>query len=109
MPNPGLLHPEPVPPWQSTADLDPTGDAHSSVSASVGPRVLVHKVGWSPLRVSGDLILWGLILNTILPLLPSCWGFSFALGRGVSLFGGSPHSAVYGCSAASCNNSKAKG
>ena len=30
---------------------------------------------------------WGLILNTNLPLLPSCWGFSFALGRGVS-----PHS-----------------
>ena len=25
-----------------------------------------------------------LIVNTILPLLPSCWGFSFALGRGVS-------------------------
>ena len=30
---------------------------------------------------------WGLILNMISPLLPSCWGFSFALGRGVS-----PHS-----------------
>ena len=30
---------------------------------------------------------WGLILNAILPLLPSCWGFSFALGCGVS-----PHS-----------------
>ena len=27
---------------------------------------------------------WGLILNVILPLLPSCQGFSFALGRGVS-------------------------
>ena len=26
---------------------------------------------------------WGLILNMILPLLPSCWGFS-ALGHGVS-------------------------
>ena len=30
---------------------------------------------------------WGLILNVILPLLPSCQGFSFALGRGVA-----PHS-----------------
>ena len=30
---------------------------------------------------------WGLILNMYLPLLPSCWGFSFALGCGVS-----PHS-----------------
>ena len=28
---------------------------------------------------------WGLILNAILPLLPSCWGFSFAPGRGLSL------------------------
>ena len=24
---------------------------------------------------------WGLILNTILPLLPSCWGLTFALGE----------------------------
>ena len=28
---------------------------------------------------------WGLILNVISPLLWSCWGFSFALGRGISL------------------------
>ena len=27
---------------------------------------------------------WGLILNAILPLFPSCWGFSFALWHGVS-------------------------
>ena len=27
---------------------------------------------------------WGLILNAILPLLLSCWGFSFAPGHGVS-------------------------
>ena len=31
--------------------------------------------------------LWALILNPSLPLLPSCWGFSFALGCGVSFFG----------------------
>ena len=31
---------------------------------------------------------WGLILNAIFPLLSSCWGFSFALGHGVSFFGG---------------------
>ena len=36
---------------------------------------------------------WGLILNANLCLLPSCWGFSFALGCGVS-----PHS----CSSAYC-------
>ena len=33
--------------------------------------------------------IWGLILNMISPLLPSCWGFSFALGRGVSFLVGS--------------------
>ena len=46
---------------------------------------------------------WCLILKVILPLLPSCWGFSFALGRGVSFFGGIQHSPVDGCSTASCN------
>ena len=45
----------------------------------------------------------GLILNTISPLLPSCWGFSFALGHGVSFFGGIQHSPVDGCSAVSCS------
>ena len=45
----------------------------------------------------------GLILNVISPLLLSCWGFSFALGCGVSFFGGLQHSSVNGCSASSCN------
>ena len=39
--------------------------------------------------------------NMILPLLPTCWGFSFALGRGESFFGGIQHPPVDGCSAAS--------
>ena len=46
---------------------------------------------------------WGLILNAISPLLPSCWSFSFAYGCGVSFFGGIQHSLVDGCSAVSCN------
>ena len=46
---------------------------------------------------------WGLVLNVIFPLLPSCWGFPFALGRGVSFFGGIQHSPFDGCSAASFN------
>ena len=45
----------------------------------------------------------GLILNASLPLLPSFWGFSFALGCGVSFFGGIQHSPVDGCSAANCS------
>ena len=44
----------------------------------------------------------GLILNAISPLLPSCWGFSFALGHGVSFIGGTQHSPVDCCSAVSC-------
>ena len=50
---------------------------------------------------------WGLILNVILPPHPtplSCWGLSFALGRGLSFFGGIQHSPVDGCSAVSCNS-----
>ena len=46
---------------------------------------------------------WGLILNMISPVLLSCWGFSFALGRGVSFSGGIQHCLADGCSAASCN------
>ena len=46
---------------------------------------------------------WGLIINAIFPLLPSCWGFSFALGHGASFFDGIQHSPVDSCSAVSCN------
>ena len=45
----------------------------------------------------------GLILNVISPLLPSRWGFSFALGCGISIFDGIQHSQVDGGSAASCS------
>jgi len=44
---------------------------------------------------------WSLILNLIMPLLPFCWDFSFALGHGVSFFGGIQHSPVDGCCATS--------
>ena len=46
---------------------------------------------------------WGLILNSISPLLPSCWDFSFSFECGVSFFGGIQHSSVNGCSAENCN------
>ena len=44
-----------------------------------------------------------LILDTILPLLSSFWGFSFSLGHEVSFFHGIQHSPVNGCSAATFN------
>ena len=60
-----------------------------------------HKVLFEPSKCLWWI--WGLILNVISPFLPSFWGFSFALGRGVSFFGGIQHSPVHGCSAASFN------
>ena len=45
-----------------------------------------HKVLFEPSKCLWQV--WGLILNVILPLLPSCWGFSFVLEHGISLFGG---------------------
>ena len=53
--------------------------------------------------LQASLVVWGLILYMILPVLPSCWGFSFALGHGVSFLGGTQHCPVNGCSAVCCN------
>ena len=50
-----------------------------SLRGSLGPGA--HEVCLSPLRVSGG---YGFILNMISPLLPSCRGFSFAVGCEVS-------------------------
>ena len=83
-----------------------TGDTQKlkgrSGSVSVGSlRPGAHKVLFEPSEHLWQV--WGLILNATAPLLPSCWGFSFALGRGVSFFGGIQHSPVDGCSATCCN------
>ena len=74
-PAPAGVHCRPGPPQETLR--------HSSVSVSVGPWVLVPLFG----RFEHLWREWGLILNANSPLLPSCWGFSFALGHGVS-----PHS-----------------
>ena len=83
-----------------------TGDTQTpkgrSGSVSEGSLVLVH----TSFHLSPSEHLWrvwGVILNEILPLLLSCWGFSFALRCGMSFFGGIQHSPVDGCSAATCN------
>ena len=72
--------PRPLPLQQSTADLYPAGDTHTGfwlslcgVSGSWCAQGLFEpseRLWW----------VWGLILNVITPLLPLCWGFSFALG-----------------------------
>ena len=61
----------------------------------------VHKVLVYPSKCFWQV--WDLILNAVSPLLPSYWGFSFALGCGVPFFGEIQHSPVDGCSAVSCN------
>ena len=45
----------------------------------------------------------GLILNMILPWLPSCWDLAFALGHGASVFVGIQHFPADSCSAVNCN------
>ena len=68
-------------PEASTAD--PYLCWRHSNSVSVGSPG-AHKVLFEP---SEHLWwVWDLILNTISPVLPSCWDFSFALGREASFF-----------------------
>ena len=93
-PAPGAGHCWPVLPQETL------NHGFGSVSVgSLGPGV--HKILFEPFKHLWQV--WGLILNTILPLLPSFKDFSFALGLGVSFFDGIQHSPVDGCSAVSCN------
>ena len=68
-------------------------------SVVLGPGA--HKVVFVPSEHLWQV--WGLILNMIFPLILSCWVCSFALGHGISFFGGIQHSPVDGYSVASCN------
>ena len=99
----GLLHPEPLSLWQATADQYLHRRLKQrSRSVSLGSLGLgVHKVLFEPFNQLWQI--WGLILNMILPLLLSFWGFSFDLGCGLSSSAGIQQSPVDGCSAVSCN------
>ena len=98
----GLLHPEPL--RQPLLTRASTGDTQTckgrSGSVSVGSLGPGAHVLFEPSKSLWWV--WSLILNVILPLLSSFWGLSFALGHGVSFFGGIQHSAG-GYSAVSCN------
>ena len=104
MPNPCLLHPEPLhhgrPLLTSTCAGDTQTLKSRSASASVGSSG-VQEILFMPSKCLWPV--WGLILNAISPLLPSCWSFSFAYGCGVSFLGEIQHSLFNGCSAVSCN------
>ena len=71
-------------PPQETFNHSKVGLAQSLVG-SLGPGA--HKDLFEPSNHRWQVC--GLILNVILPLLPSVWGFSFALGCGVSFLVGS--------------------
>ena len=89
MPYPRLLYPEPLPLQQATLTRASTGDAQT--------QFWLRLCGVSGSWCAQGLFepserLWrvrGLIVSAISPLLPSCWGFLFALGRGGSSLVGS--------------------
>ena len=83
MPHPGLMHPERCPCCNPLLTSTSTGDTQTHFCLSVcGLPGSWCAQGLS--EPSEHLWQeWGLILNANLLLLPSCWGFSFALGRGV--------------------------
>ena len=87
---------------QATADLYLYRRVkHRSGSVSVGSLGTgLHKVLFEP--TESLWWVWSFIQNVILPILQPFWGFSFALGHGVSYFGWIQHYPVNGCSAVSC-------
>ena len=85
MPYPGLLHPESLFLRQSTADSYLLRRHPNTVlsQSPCGSRSWCAQGVFEPSECLWQV--WGLILNVIVPLVPSFWGFSFAPGRGVSL------------------------
>ena len=101
-PGPVAGHCWPVPPQESRKH------SKAGLAQSVWPLGPgAHKVLFAPSHRLSRVR--GLILNMILALPPSCWGFSFALGCGVSSFWWDLTSSswwlftVDGCSATGCN------
>ena len=84
--HPAQLHPEPLPLQWPVLTYISTGDTQTleGLAQFLWGLLVYTEILSEPLEHL--LCVWGLILNTILPLLPSCWGFSFALGHAVSLF-----------------------
>ena len=78
------------------------GDTQALKGMSGSVSVLtpgMHKVLFEPSEHLWRV--WCLILNVILPLLPSCWGSSFAFGHG-QVFGWIQNSPGYSRSAVNC-------
>ena len=86
---PSLLHQEPLSLQQTTADLYLCRRHSNTVLAQSlwGLWVWCLQGLFEPSECLWWV--WSLILNAIFPLLPFCWGFSFALWCGVSFLVGS--------------------
>ena len=104
--DPALLHPVPQPLRQATADQYLHG-RFSDTQRQVWLSLCEDSGSWCTQAfvwaLWASLAGLGLILNVSLPLLRSCWGFSFALECAVSLFGGIQHSPVNGSLVMNCN------
>ena len=86
MPHPALLYSEPLPMWQAIADLNlhrRQSNTQRSDLSFCGISQWAQGFVWA---LWAFLVGWDLILNVILPLLPSYYGFSFVPGHGVSFF-----------------------
>ena len=101
MPYPGLLHPEPLSLRQTTADpYLHRRDSQFYLSLCGVPGSWCTQGLLEPSEH-----LWqvrGLILNSISPLLPSCWLLLCPWTLGI-FYGGIQHSPVGSCSAVSCS------
>ena len=104
---PGLLHQIPCPHGRSLPTRATLGDLKHSKAGLAQSLVEVTapflESWWAQGFVGAlqaSLVGLRFDFNAVVPLLPSCWGFSFALGCRVSFFGGIQHSPVDGCSAA---------
>ena len=84
MPYPGLLRPASLFLRQSTADSHLLRRHPNTVlsQSPCGSRSWCAQGAFEPSECLWQV--WGLILNVIVPLVPSFWGFSFAPGGGVS-------------------------
>ena len=89
MPYLGLLHPEPLPLQQATADPYLHRDTQTQFCLSLGG--ITGSWCTQGLFEPSECLwwVWSLILNVISSLLPFCWSFPFALGCGIPFLVGS--------------------
>ena len=86
-------------PWQTTHSSPVSlQETLKNTKAALAQSLVGYHESWCAqvfvLALWASLAGMGFDLNAFLPLLQSCWGFSFASGHGESFFGGMEHSPV---------------